>query len=60
MFMCRLMYLPQVLPHPVMAPFPPGLEEEDGTVPGEMLLPLGVELVLTTAKSLGVKPDPCP
>ena len=43
-----------------MAPLPPGLLELEAMVPGEMLLPLGVEEVLTTAKSLGVKPDPTP
>ena len=43
-----------------MAPLPPGLLELEGTVPGEMLLPLGVELVRTTAKSLGVNPEPTP
>ena len=56
----QIFNLPHVRPHPVMAPLPPGLEELLGTVPGEMLEPMGTLLVLTTTKSLGVKPEPCP
>ena len=42
-------YTPHVRPHPVMAPFPPGFEELVEIVPGEMLEPLGVLVVRTTA-----------
>ena len=56
----KVSYLPQVRPQPVIQPLPPGFAEVETTIPGLMLVPLTVEVILTTAKSLGVKPDPEP
>jgi hypothetical protein len=50
--------VPHVRPHPVIAPLPPGLLAFGARVPGEVFAPLGVLVRRTTAKSLGVKPEP--
>ena len=49
--------IPQVRPHPVIHPFPPGLPV-DGMVAGLMLVPPMLLEAVTTLMSLGVNPAP--